>query len=145
MLHAGPHEGHAGMNPFVLHLQAATQYERIEGVTSFVGEDRSGSFGILAGHERMMTSLVFGLARFRTGDGPWQFLALPGALLYFVGNELFINTRRYLRDESYARISRELDQRLLAEETSLRSMKDSLRRLEEEMFKRLWKMGRGEP
>ncbi len=133
------------MNPFVLHLQAATQYERIEGVTSFVGEDRSGSFGILAGHERMMTSLVFGLARFRTGDGPWQFLALPGALLYFVGNELFINTRRYLRDESYARISRELDQRLLAEETSLRSMKDSLRRLEEEMFKRLWKMGRGEP
>lgn len=129
--------------PFVLHLQSATQYERIDGVTSFVGEDDSGVFGILTGHARLMTSLVFGLARFRTAEAPWQFLALPGALLYCVGNELFINTRRYLRDEDYSRISQALDEQLLADETVLRSLKDSLHRLEEEMFKRLWKMGRG--
>lgn len=129
--------------PFVLHLQGATQYERIDGATSFVGEDDSGTFGILTGHARLMTSLVFGLARFRTADAPWQFLALPGALLYCVDNELFINTRRYLRDEDYGRISQALDEQLMAEETALRSLKDSLHRLEEEMFKRLWKMGRG--
>lgn len=128
--------------PFVLHLQSATQYERIEGVTGFVGEDESGLFGILTGHERLMTALVFGLARFRTADAPWQFLALPGALLYFVGNELFISTRRYLRDEDCRRISLALDEQLLEEETALRGLKDSLHRLEEEMFKRLWKMGR---
>ena len=86
------------MKPFIMHVQSATQYERIEDVTAFVGEDLSGSFGILAGHQRLMTPLVFGLARFRVLDGDWQFLALPGGLLYFVGNELFLNTRRYLRD-----------------------------------------------
>jgi len=34
------------MKTFVMHLQSATQYERIENVASFVGEDGSGSFGI---------------------------------------------------------------------------------------------------
>ena len=51
------------MNTFVLHLQSATQNERIEKVESFVGRDASGSFGILAGHAPFMTSLVFGMAR----------------------------------------------------------------------------------
>lgn len=131
------------MSHFVLHLQSATQYERIEPVTAFVGYDASGSFGIMAGHHRMMTSLFFGLARFRTGGGEWQFLALPGALLYFVNNELFLNTRRYLRDQDCTRITRALDDQLRTEEATLRQVKESLRRLEEEMFKRLWSLGRG--
>lgn len=131
------------MTQFVVHLQSATQYERIERVTMFVGEDASGSFGILAGHHRMMTPLQFGLARFRQDDGDWQFLALPGGLLYFVGNELFLNTRHYLRDRDYAKITKALAEQLRREEASLRELKDSLHRLEEEMFKRLWKLSRG--
>jgi F-type H+-transporting ATPase subunit epsilon len=59
-----------------------------------------------------------------------------------VNNTLFINTRHYLRDGDYHRIADALEAQLLKEETSLRAMKESLRRLEEEMFKRLWKMGR---
>ena len=82
------------MNTFVLHLQSGTQYERIDDAVSFVAADASGSFGILAGHARMMTCLATGLARFRTADGSWRFLALPGAVLYFVHNELYVNTRR---------------------------------------------------
>ena len=131
------------MNVFTLHLQDATQYERIKDVVSFVGQDVSGSFGILAGHQRMMTALSFGLARFRTVDGTWQFLAMPGAVLYFVANELFVSTRRYVRDDDYTRVTYVLEEQLRAEEAGLRSIKDSLRRLEEEMFKRLWQMGRG--
>jgi F-type H+-transporting ATPase subunit epsilon len=130
------------MKQFVLHLQSATQYERIEDVTVFVGQDATGSFGIMAGHERMMTSIHFGLARFRTGNGEWQFLALPGGLLYLVDNELFLNTRRYLRDRECTRITRALDEQLHTEEASLRQVKESLHRLEEEMFKRLWDLGR---
>jgi len=130
------------MNPFILHLQSATQYERIEHVTSFVGEDASGSFGIMTGHERFMTPLQFGLARFRTTDEDWQYLALPGALLYFVDNELFLNTRRYLRDRDRTRITLALDEQLRTEEQALRQVKESLHRLEEEMFKRLWSLGR---
>lgn len=130
------------MSGFVLHLQGAAQYERIEDVASFVGEDESGSFGILPGHARFMTSLVFGLARYRCGDA-WQYLALPGALLYFVGNEMFVSTRRFLRDESYQRISQALLEQLVTEEEKLRQIKESLHRLEQEMLKLLWKGERG--
>ena len=130
------------MNAFQLHLQSATQYELIEGVTSFVGEDDSGSFGVQAHHARFMASLGFGLARYRCGDQPWQYLALPGALLYFVDNQLFLNTRRYLRDDDYERINAALREQLHQEEAGLRRIKESLRRMEEEMLKRLREMQR---
>lgn len=142
MLYAGLNE--AIVNTFVLHLQDATRHERIEGVSSFLGEDRSGSFGILAGHARAMTSLVFGLARFRVVDRDWEFLAVPGALLYFVENNLYLSTRRYLRDDHYERISLLLEEQLRTEEANLRTIKESFLRLEQEMLKRLWKTDRGE-
>ena len=72
------------MNSFTMLLQDATRSEKIADVTSFVGEDASGSFGILAGHARMMASLVIGLARFRTGEDNWKYLALPGTGLIFL-------------------------------------------------------------
>lgn len=130
------------MKTFVLHLEDATQYERIEGVSSFVGEDDSGSFGILAGHARMMASLVFGLARYRIEGGPWQYLALPGALIYFVHDELYLSTRRYLKDDDYERISDALHEQLAAEEETLQNFRNSLHNLEQEMLKRLWQIGR---
>jgi len=111
-------------------------------VTSFVGEDASGSFGILAGHARMVTSLLIGLARFRSADGPWRYLALPGAVLYFHDNVLTLCTRRYLLDDDYLRISQALQQQLLAEEEKLHTMKESLQRMEEAVLKRLWEADR---
>jgi len=128
---------------FTMHLQSATQYERIENVVSFVGEDDSGSFGILPGHCRMMTLLSFGLARFRVINQDWEFLALPGALAYFVGGQLHVSTRRYLRGKDCDGITAALRQELLSEEENLHEVKQSMRRLEEEMFKRLWKVKRG--
>jgi len=128
------------MNSFLMHLQSATQYERIENVVSFVGEDDSGSFGILSGHGRMMTLLVFGLARFRVMNRDWEFVALPGALAYFVDGQLYLSTRRYLRGEDYEHLSIALHDELRAEEEALRETKLSVRRLEEEMFRRLWKV-----
>lgn len=130
------------MNTFVLHLQSGTQYERIDDAVSFVAADESGSFGLLAGHARLMTSLGMGLARFRTTDGAWRFLALPGALLYFVDNALYINTRRYLHDPDYKRVSTAWREELLAEEEKLQAVTDSLKRLEDEMLKRLWSLQR---
>ena len=126
------------MNTFVLHMQSGTQYERNDDVVSFVATDGSGSFGVLAGHARMMTCLAAGLARFCTVDGTWRFLALPGAVLYFVNNELYVNTRRYLQDPDFRRISIALREELLAEEEKLRGIRESLNRLEDEMLKRMW-------
>lgn len=130
------------MNTFSLHLQSATQYEQIGGVTGFVGADESGSFGIRARHARMMTALDYGLARYQLKDGSWHYLAFPGAILYFVEGALYISTRRFLHDSDYQRISQGLLEQLLKEEESLRGIKESLYRLEQEMFRHLWQMGR---
>ena len=133
------------MNSFTLQIRSATGADEIVGVTSFVGEDATGSFGILPGHARMMASLVFGLARFRCGEESWQYLAMPGAILYFRDNVLALNTRRYLLDRDYMRISHALQQQLLKEEEKLHATKESLRRMEEEVLTRLWDLNRGNP
>lgn len=130
------------MRTFDMHVQSATQYEHIEGVINFVGEDESGSFGIRACHERMTTALSYGLARYQLQDSLWRYLAIPQGVLYFVNNELYISTRRFLHDADYQRISKGLLEQLLKEEEELRVIKESLYRLEQEMFRRLWQMGR---
>lgn len=130
------------MKHFTLALHDATRSEEIRGVSSFVGEDASGSFGILAGHARLMTILITGLARFRSDMDPWRYLALPGAVLYFRDNVLTLCTRRYLLDDDYARINQSLKQQLLTEEEQLHTMKESLRHMEEKVLKRLWELDR---
>jgi F-type H+-transporting ATPase subunit epsilon len=127
---------------FTLHLADATRAERVEGVTSFVGVDHSGSFGLWPRHHRLVTSLVFGLARFRVGEAPWEYLAVPGAVLRFAGDDLQVSARRYLRDSDLDRISAALEDVLLAEEAELAALKDSLRQMEEAMLKRLWRLQR---
>jgi F-type H+-transporting ATPase subunit epsilon len=130
------------MNTFTLLLQDTRRSQRIEAVSSFVAEDDSGSFGICANHARMMTALVTGLARFRAAAGDWQYLAMPGAVLYFRDNVLTLSTRHYLHDHDYTRISAALQEQLLAEEEQLRSTRGSLRRMEESLLRRLWEIDR---
>ena len=125
------------MNQFVLNLFDATHEQRITGVTSFVGEDASGSFGIQPNHARFMTTLVFGLARFRLETDQWQYLALPGAVVYFNQNELTISTRHFLIDSDLERISALLEQQLITEEENLSATRESLHRMEQAMFKRM--------
>ena len=130
------------MNTFTLHLFAADRYECITDVASFTGEDRSGSFGLLAWHERFMTALTFGLARLLMADGSHEYLGFPGGLLYFIDNELRISTRRYLRDTDVERIAQSLTRELLEEEQALEQTRRKLHRLEAEMLKRLAQLGR---
>lgn len=130
------------MSSFTMKLLATDQQQNIRGVTSFVGEDASGSFGILAGHQRLITSLVFGLARFRCDSGPWKYLAVPGALLYFIDNQLHVCTRRYLIDTDYERISTLLQEQLVTEEERMRALKSSVRQMEDQILQRLWELGR---
>ena len=133
--------GIAGLKSFSLLLCDSSSVTRIDGVASFVGADATGSFGIMAGHARFMTCLELGLARFRCYNAPWQYLAMPGAVLYFKDNILNLSTRRYFLDEDYERITHTLTNQLLAEEAELREVKQSLAQLEQEVLKRLWKLG----
>jgi len=130
------------MNAFTLELRDYQRQQRIEDTVSFVGEDESGSFGVQARHARMMTSLVFGLARFRRADADWTYLALPGGLAYFHHNTLTIVTRRFILDKDYERITHTLTEELLAEETKLSAIKQSLRHMEEDLLKRMWLLRR---
>lgn len=130
------------MSGFTLKLFDSCQSEALEGVSVFVGEDASGSFAILSRHARFMTVLRFGLARFRRGnETPWQYLAMPGALLYFCDNTLTLACRHYLLDEDYDRISGRLAEELVKEEEALHEVKESLKRMEEAMLKRMWELG----
>lgn len=130
------------MGCFDIHLQSATQYEKIPHIVSFVGEDDSGQFGILAQHARMMTCLKFGLAWFRNNNNEIEYLALPGAVVYFIENQLYITTRHYFRNKDYQVIHRSIAKELKMEEEHLFSMKESLHRLDEEILKRLWDLKR---
>ena len=132
------------MNTFNLHLYDSTQQQRIENVTSFVGEDSSGSFGLQAHHARFMTTLVFGLFRYRLQSEDWQYLALPGGVLYFNNNELSISTQHFLIDSDFERISELLKQQLLSEEETLLATHSSLKKMEQSMLTRLWNMHRND-
>jgi len=130
------------MKLFSLYLQDAEKSQRIAELSAFIGEDASGSFGILAGHTRMMSSLVFGLSRFRIRDQAWQYLALPGALLYFNNNELSISTERFMISDDYEQLSAMFQQQLASELSKQQVAKKSLHQMEQELFKRLWESGR---
>jgi len=132
------------MSGFTVRLQSANQYERLDEVVSFVGEDASGSFGLMQGHGRFVTTLVFGLARLRYADGRRDYLALPEAVAYFDENQLTLSTRRYLRGDDYTRISQVLRKELVREEQVLVEFKHSLEQMERAMMLRLWRIGRGE-
>ena len=129
------------MKPFVIELADTSGTRRIDDAVSFVGEDASGSFGLMAGHARFMTVLRFGLARYRRADGAWQYLGMPGAVLEFAADRLWLGARRFLLDEDYTRICRLLSEQLADEERSLHDTKVSLRRMEEELLRRLWQLG----
>lgn len=130
------------MRAFSLVLQDASRTEEVADTLSFVGRDGSGSFGLMAGHADFMTCLEVGLARFRTRQGGWRYLALPGAVLTFSKDRLTLSTRHYLIDEDYHRISEAVAQHLLAEEENLKSMKQNLRLMEQAMLQRLWESAR---
>ena len=133
------------MKEFTLVLIDTSQHKIIEGVTSFVGEDSSGSFGILPDHGRMMTVMIFGLSRFCVRNTSWQYLAMPGATLYFVNNKLTLNSRSFLLSDDYTYMSQTLLQSLLADEEKLTSIKNSLRHLEENILRRIRDLSRLEP
>jgi len=128
------------MNSFPLHLRSALQTDTIEDVVSFRGADGSGSFGLKAGHERMMSILDFGLAQFRTANDSRHYVALTGGLLYFYDGQLFISTRRYILGDDYRTVADAIQGVLATEEETMHDLKGSISRLEQEMTKRLWRL-----
>lgn len=125
------------MKTYLLEIQSPEKVERIENVVSFAARDSSGSFGILANAERRMTVLAFGLASFRLDHGGEEYLAVPGGLLYFSRNQLRITTHSFVRSADLARVANALKEEIHASEDVLAETRKSIRRLDEEILKRL--------
>jgi len=125
---------------FSLHLESALRTERIDDVVSFVGADASGAFGVLAHHERLLTVLGFGMARFRTADDAWHYVALPGGVALFADNALHLATRRYVLSDDYDVVADAVEHTLRAEERALRGLRQSVGRLDREILRRLWQL-----
>lgn len=140
------------MNGFALELASGTQWQRVEGVMSFVGTDASGRFGLMPGHEPLATVLAFGLARFRLqppkSDGPadealgWRYLALPGGVLRFANNQLWIATRRYVLGEQLDAVQAALEQDMRGEQLQQADLRHNLEQLENTLMQRLWRLER---
>ena len=126
------------MRTFSLTLRDSEQVRTIEDAVSFVGEDSSGGFGLMAKHTPYMTLLSFGLARVRTADEKVHYLAVSGGVLDFVDNMLTIVALRIVMDDDYDRISHTLERVLAAESETLRDVRHSVRALEDQLLRRLW-------
>ncbi len=131
------------MSAFALILQSPTLSQRIEGVISLVARDHSGSFGVLAGHARMITLAEAGLLRFRRGDNTWEYAACAGGLLYVRGAETVVCTSRFVTGTDYHRLTETLETQLRAERESLKLQRSHVAQLEEEMVRRLWRLHHG--
>lgn len=130
------------MTTFTIFLQSSTQFEKIQDVMSFVGEDSSGQFGLLVNHARIMTCLCFGICYFRYENDKIDYLALPGGILYFINNQLLISTTYYLRSQDYQLLELAIDNELRVAEENISSIKESLQHLDEAFLKHLWELKR---
>ena len=129
------------MKTFLLSLFDTTHTQTIADVVSFSGEDSSGSFGILAERERLITCLTFGMAKIRTLSGQTLFIAMPGGVLYFAQNSLTISTRHFVVSDDFEQIQKILLQEILNEEIQLQTLKKSFHNMETELMKRLLQSG----
>lgn len=125
------------MKTFAIHVKSPSRQERIDEVLTFVGADASGSFGIQANHERMITILNSGIASLRLLDGHCEYLGLANAVLYFVENELHISTAKYLRECDYNLLFVDLMKQIKVDETEALLRKQTIRQMEEALIKQL--------
>ena len=127
----------AVVTSFTVHVADETRSQDIRDVTCFVAYDATGSFGILAGREPLVTSLRWGLCELRRADESVLFLAVAGGILYFDGSVVKVATRRFLIDSDGARIVAQLTSEERSERTTTRSMHEMLRNLDRELLRRL--------
>lgn len=125
------------MNTFVLHLLDSHSTQRFDKVKQFIGADSSGSFGLLAGHAKMVAVLRYGLARFVDISGKWHYLALPGGVLSFGDNELTLVTVRYFLGEDRASICQRLADEMAVTDSDIHRSRATLVEIEHSLIRRL--------
>ena len=125
---------------FALTLLDTRGTRRFDAVTMLIAADATGSFGLLAHHEPMVAVLRYGLARFLDA-GRWRYVALPGAVLRFAGNEAAIATAQYFLGEDRSGIVGELQAEMQRSDSEVRRVETALAEIEESLIRRLGELG----
>lgn len=125
------------MKTFGLTLIDTAATTRFERVVQFIAADDEGSFGILANHLHTVALLRYGLARFSDDSGIWRYLAMPGGILRFAGNELTITTVRYFLGSDRDAICADLEAAMQQTDSEVHRSRAALSEIEHSLVKRL--------
>lgn len=129
------------MNTFSLILFDSSQVQHFDAVTQCIAADATGSFGILAGHERLVAVLRYGLLRFSNGTGTWHYAALPGGVLRFANNHLSVITSRYFTGDDAQVLVTQLEAEMAREDSDVSNARATLAQIEQTLMQRLGELG----
>lgn len=125
------------MKTLTLTLLHGLGAERYDSVRQFICADASGSFGLMAGHARMVAVLRYGLARFEDSGGQWHYLAMPGGVLRFTNNQLTIATVRFFLGDERGTICAQLAAEIARTDSEVHTSRAALSEIEHALIRRL--------
>lgn len=129
-----------------LSLQLLTGLEQREltGLVSLTAADGSGQFGLLPGHQPLVTWVQPGLLSYSTSDQPRQYLASSGGSLVGDGRVIKLVASRILGPSAEPRgLLAQLDQQLAAEQVERQGAREFRADLEQALIKRLNQLAEG--
>lgn len=129
------------MKTFHLAVTSASQQYEAEHVIHFVGSDASGSFGLLADAEAVLTVLPFGMVRFQTPDQHWHYLAVPEAVLHFSANRLTLTTSNFIIGDSRQHMVRLLEESERGKQSAVSGARLTIKQLDQALMHRFLQTG----
>ncbi|MDN0076681.1 F0F1 ATP synthase subunit epsilon [Crenobacter sp. SG2303] len=125
------------MSALTLEMLDGHNIERLENIVSLVAEEATGQFGLLPGHEALITALQPGLVRCRLSDGSWRHLACSGGVLLCRNNLVQLVSARFLSAEHHEQLTAQLENRLQRERRDRTTDQQARVELERALIKRL--------
>jgi F-type H+-transporting ATPase subunit epsilon len=125
------------MSTLTLDLLDGRSARRLEDIVSLVAGDETGRFGILPGHEPMVTALAPGLIRCRNTQGGILHVACTGGVLSCRADTVQIVSARFLAGERAEALTAQLDHLLEAERTEQLAGRQSRAQVEQALLRRL--------
>jgi F-type H+-transporting ATPase subunit epsilon len=132
------------MRTFSVNIYSSNLTEQFNDITAFYGKGDDGYFGILAGGERRIYTLSYGLSRIKHENGDTEYLALPGGLIYFKDNIMSVTTRSIMRSSDLNEITSALEKKMKLEEENIGEIKKNLHEVDQEILRRLSRLDMGD-
>lgn len=134
----------------VLELLDARRSTLVKDIISVIAEDATGQFGLLPGHEPVLTVLEPGILRFRqrkTGDD-WHFAACTGGMLRSnasPGQPLHVQivSRRFLFNDDPDSLQAQLQALRLQEGRARQSSRGTTEQMDRSLYQRLQELAEG--